>query len=156
MKTQVELEGPFKQDVAEVIHSAVKMLTHEQPQKSAHLINGYRRVDPRRGAEYILDMKLKASSGKDERRRVYMLRPFTKVESIQMTATTEQRGIHLVVPVLKGEIEKLEQFLKMYQRVCLQSGENVVLLIVFVNVRDDVDGGQLQDRFAEGKALITR
>lgn len=153
---QVKLEGAFKQDTEEVIHTATRMLTHEDPSKKAQLINGYRRVDPCRGAEYILDMQLATQEGVVERRRVHMLRPFTKVESIKMTATTEQRGVHLVLPVLKGQVEKLESFLKMYQKVCLQTGENVVLLTVFVNVRDDTDDSQTQDKFADGKAVIAR
>lgn len=153
---QVQLKGAYKQDTDEVIQTASRMLTHEQPDKKAHLINGYRRLDPCRGAEYILDMKLSSQDGPVERRRVHMLRPFTKVESIKMTATTEQRGVHLVLPVLKGQFDQLELFLKMYQKVCLQTGENVVLLTVFVNVRDDNDDGEGQDKFADGKALIAR
>lgn len=153
---QVQLKGAYKQDAEEVIQTASRMLTHEHPDKKASLINGYRRVDPCRGAEYILDMELTSQDGPPERRRVHMLRPFTKVESIKMSATTEQRGVHLVLPVLKGQLHQLEMFLKMYQRVCLQTGENVVLLTVFVNVREDNDEGQTQDKFAEGKALIAR
>jgi len=101
-------------------------------------------------------MELKSQNEQTERRRVHMLRPFTKVESIKMTATTEQRGVHLVLPVLKGQFQQLEMFLKMYKKVCLQTGENVVLLTVFVNVREDNDDSQAQDKFADGKALIAR
>lgn len=88
-------------------------------------------------------------------RRVHLLRPYTKVESIQMPTAVEQRGIHLVLPVKKDETNLLEEFLQMYQKVCLQTGENVVLLTVFINKRDGADEGTA-DKFTEGKALIAR
>lgn len=34
-------------------------------------------------------------------RRIRLLRPLTKVESLPMPAATEQKGIHLVLPVLR-------------------------------------------------------
>lgn len=88
-------------------------------------------------------------------RRVHLLRPYTKVESIQMPTAIEQRGIHLVLPVQKNQTKQLEEFLQMYQKICLQTGENVVLLTVFVNVREGSDENN-GDIFSEGKALIGR
>ena len=73
-----------------------------------------------------------------------------------MPTSVEQRGIHLVLPVLFNDTARLGEFLQMYQRVCLQTGQNLVLLTVFVNVRDAVEDQQVDDKFAEGKALITR
>ncbi|EDO44753.1 predicted protein, partial [Nematostella vectensis] len=153
---EVKLEGDYKKDVHEVVSTAYKMLSRESPHEKKWLINGYRRVDPRRGAEYILDIGLKGGDGNEEHRRVHMLRPFTKVESIQMVTATEQRGVHLVVPVGKDDTDRLEKFLQMYQRVCLQTGENVVLLTVFVNVRGSGEDGHAPEKFAEEKALIAR
>ena len=136
------------------------MLSREyEHKKLARLINGYRRVDPRRGAEYILDLELKdsrSSAASLQRRRVHLLRPYTKVESLQAPSVSDQRGIHVVLPVTREEVGLLEQFLQVYQRVCLQTGENVVLLIVFVNVRDGAEVKPAQEKFGEAKALITR
>ena len=58
---QVPLRGDYKRDVEDVKETAIKMLSREYSyaQKEFHLINGYRRVDPRRGAEYILDIGIK-------------------------------------------------------------------------------------------------
>ena len=89
-------------------------------------------------------------------RRVHLLRPYTKVESIHMPTAIEQRGIHLVLPVRKNETNLLEEFLQMYQKVCLQTGENVVLLTVFINVKDGSSDDATMDKFADGKALIAR
>ena len=73
-----------------------------------------------------------------------------------MPAAIEQRGIHLVLPVTREDSDKLDEFLQMYQKVCLQTGENVVLLTVFVNVRDGTNSKTGEDAFAGGKALIAR
>lgn len=64
---QVPLRGDYKRDVEDVKETAIKMLSREysNAQKEFRLINGYRRVDPRRGAEYILDIGIKnTGSGK--------------------------------------------------------------------------------------------
>ena len=62
-----------------------------------------------------------------------------------------------MLPVKKNEIKLMAEFLQMYQKVCLQTGENVVLLTVFINVKDHetADEGNA-DKFSDGKALITR
>ena len=65
---QVPLQGDYKRDVEDVKETAIKMLSREysNAQKEFRLINGYRRVDPRRGAEYILDIGIKnAGAEKD-------------------------------------------------------------------------------------------
>lgn len=159
---KVPLQGDYKKDVEDVKETAIKMLSREysSTERSFRMVNGYRRVDPRRGAEYILDIGIKMGSSKEQAeilRRVHLLRPYTKVESIQMPTAIEQRGIHLVLPVKKNEIKLMAEFLQMYQKVCLQTGENVVLLTVFINVKDHetADEGNA-DKFSDGKALITR
>lgn len=164
---KVPLRGDYKKDVEDVKETAIKMLTREysNANKEFRLLNGYRRVDPRRGAEYILDIGIKPgaadtkSNGKEQDmtiRRVHLLRPYTRVENILMPTAIEQRGVHLVLPVLRNDTTRLDEFLQMYQKVCLQTGENVVLLTVFVNVRDGTQEGNKEDIFAEGKALIAR
>lgn len=73
-----------------------------------------------------------------------------------MPTAIEQRGIHLVLPVTRQDLDNLDEFLQMYQRVCLQTGENVVLLTVFVNVRDGTNKNPREDPFESGKTLIAR
>ena len=75
-----------------------------------------------------------------------------------MPTATEQRGIHLVLPVTHKDTNRLGEFLHMYQRVCLQTGENVVLLTVFVNIRTGptADPTNQPDKFASSKEMIAR
>lgn len=65
---KVPLRGDYKRDVEDVKETAIKMLTREysNAQKEFHLINGYRRVDPRRGAEYILDIGIKKTASEQD------------------------------------------------------------------------------------------
>ena len=45
----------------------------------------------------------------------------------------------------------------MYKRVCLQTGENVVLLTVFINIRKAGDEEfAMEDPFKDAKNLIAR
>ena len=44
----------------------------------------------------------------------------------------------------------------MYKRICLQTGENVVLLTVFVNIRDEKFENEEAEPFEEFKILISR
>ena len=45
----------------------------------------------------------------------------------------------------------------MYKRVCLQTGENVVLLTVFINIRvGQFEGEEKEDPFIKSKNLIAR
>ena len=65
---QVPLRGDYKRDVEDVKETAIKMLSREysNAQNEFRLINGYRRVDPRRGAEYILDIGIKNSGSEKD------------------------------------------------------------------------------------------
>lgn len=56
----------------------------------------------------------------------------------------------------RGDIAYFEKFLQMYKRICLQTGENVVLLTVFVNIRDGKFVGEEKEPFIEFKNLISR
>ena len=74
------LRGDYKKDVEDVKETAIKMLSREYSnvEKDFRLINGYRRIDPRRGAEYILDIGIKAAAdNKQETIRYYSLLLFS-------------------------------------------------------------------------------
>lgn len=61
------MQGDYKKDVEDVKETAIKMLTREYSNvnKQFLLMNGYRRVDPRRGAEYILDIGIKPGAAEN-------------------------------------------------------------------------------------------
>lgn len=156
---EVILEDEYKEDIDEVYDTSVKMLQEEMGSKYKvfRLINGYRKFDMLRGTDYLLDIGLRTSeSSKEEvRKRVQLLRPLTILESVHMPHPTEQRGVYLVLPVKKDDGPRLERFLKMYQTNCLLTGENVLLLTVFVNIRDP--SAPTQDKpFSKTKDILKR
>ena len=63
---------------------------------------------------------------------------------------------YLNIEIFRGDIAYFEKFLQMYKRICLQTGENVVLLTVFVNIRDGKFEGEENEPFVEFKNLISR
>lgn len=149
----------YRNDVSEIFET-MKYVIHKEHAVSKQylkLVNGYRRLDPQRGAEYSFDVRKQISNtNKFDIIRMHVLRPFTKVEALTMPAATEQKGIHIVLPVLREDINRYETFLQMYKRVCLQTGENVVLLTVFINIRGGEFEGAESDQFVEPKRLIAR
>lgn len=62
------MKGDYKKDVDDVKETAKKMLSREynSAERSFRLINGYRRVDPRRGAEYILDIGIRKTASHEQ------------------------------------------------------------------------------------------
>lgn len=65
---QVLLRGDYKKDAEDVKETAIKMLSREysNAEHQFRMVNGYRRVDPRRGAEYILDIGIKTATGNEQ------------------------------------------------------------------------------------------
>lgn len=65
---QVPLRGDYKKDAEDVKETAIKMLSREysNAENQFRMVNGYRRVDPRRGAEYILDIGIKPATGNEQ------------------------------------------------------------------------------------------
>ena len=151
----------YEKDRTLIMDTVAKAMKRNTGSTDFRLLQGYRRVDPTRGAEYIVDVSTtngEATGGSHSSiRRFQLLRPFTKIEPLPMPAATEQKGIHLVLPVTKDEVHLYEKFLQMYKRVCLQTGENVVLLTVFINIRmGKFEGEEKDDPFLESKNLISR
>eukprot|EP00794_Sanderia_malayensis_P003811 gene3811-4339_t len=158
-----EIKDADKDDLNEVQETARSVLFKEfhndDDDDHIKLSTGYRRHDPSRGAEYILDYEISEKDLEEPiKRRLHFLRPFTRIEALTVPPATEQRGIHLVLPVLSNDIGLFERFLQMYKRVCLQTGENVVLLTVFINIKGNAedDNPTKEDPFKEAKAIIAR
>jgi hypothetical protein len=119
------------------------------------LENGYKRFDPQRGMEYMLDLKLKVTveSGSTEiSHRVDMLRPLSQVEIIPMPYVTEATKVNIILPVTVHEAEALSKFLAVYEKNCLATKENVLLTIIFVYGAEDAGKvHQKDDPFTEQK-----
>ncbi|XP_064804988.1 chondroitin sulfate glucuronyltransferase-like [Oncorhynchus masou masou] len=157
-----ELRGANWADVSAVLETAVKHLNeHYQPQlrfKKRRLLNGYRRFDPTRGMEYVLDLALEAFTQKGHSqviaKRVSLLRPLSTIEIIPMPYVTEATRVQVILPVSAREQDFVGNFLDIYAMNTLDTHDNVLLTFLFVYDPFDAQRVSQSDVFAGIKAMI--
>ncbi|GAB1603562.1 chondroitin sulfate synthase 2-like [Argonauta hians] len=150
------LTGVNKLDVDEVISTAKEKLAkkYHNRYKFSHLVNGYRRFDPYRGMEYIVDFSMVDNTDKKTvEKRIHMVRPLGHVEIIPMPYVTENTPVNLILPVSDEDKDGLGSFLDSYAQNCLDAGDNTELLIVFIYKNNS---HQLkEDKFYVLRSMIT-
>ena len=124
-------------------------LPHTQRLVFEKLDNGYHRVDPMRGSEYILDFVFRKNSDRSVRvkKRISILRPFH--DAIIPVDTPEQIPKVNFVVTLSGLSNRLEQFLANYEKNILQPGEDASLTIVLFNGPDAFKVHSEMDKYSK-------
>lgn len=150
------LKGADKQDIQEVVKVSVERLNEKYNNiyLYSRLVNGYRRFDPQRGMEYILDITLRDTSHNNQQveKRVQLVRPLGQVEIVPMPYVTETTRINLVLPVREEDKEGVGTFLDAYAHTCLDAQENSELLIIFIY--NFVPGPGQEDTFSVLKSMV--
>uniref|UniRef100_A0A8C6UFR6 Hexosyltransferase n=1 Tax=Neogobius melanostomus TaxID=47308 RepID=A0A8C6UFR6_9GOBI len=157
-----EIRGADHADVAAVLDIAVERLNERyQPQlrfQKRRLLNGYRRFDPTRGMEYMLDLALEAYTQKGHSqvivKRVNLLRPLSAVEIIPMPYVTEATRVQVILPVTAQDQDYVSNFLDMYVMNTLDTHDNVLLTFLFIYDPFDAQRVSQTDVFAGVKAMI--
>lgn len=157
-----EIRGADHADVAAVLEIAVERLNERyQPQlrfQKRRLLNGYRRFDPTRGMEYMLDLALEAYTQKGHSqvivKRVNLLRPLSAVEIIPMPYVTEATRVQVILPVTAQDQDYVSNFLDMYVMNTLDTHDNVLLTFLFIYDPFDAQRVSQTDVFAGIKAMI--
>lgn len=130
------LKGVNKMDVDEIISFSIQELNkrYNKRYSFSHLVNGYRRFDPFRGMEYILDLSMHDTHASNVavEKRVHLVRPLGQVEIIPMPYVTENTQVNLILPVSDEDKDEFGSFLDAYAHTCLDTGDNTNLLIIFV------------------------
>lgn len=157
-----ELRGIDRMDVTDVIDVAVGELNKKYMPilhlKKQQLINGYRRFDPIRGMEYILDLQLEVVNQKGHSRsitkRVHLVRPLSRIEIIPMPYVTEATRVHIIIPLTMQVRSYVEHFLQVFAANAFETSENAILTFLFIY--DPVEAQQVNqnDIFAGVKAQI--
>lgn len=158
-----ELRGIDRMDVVDVIDTAMGELNKKYMPvlhlKKQQLINGYRRFDPTRGMEYILDLQMEVVTQKGRSRsitkRVHLVRPLSNIEIIPMPYVTEATKVHIILPLTKEDTSQMKQFLELYAANALQKKENAMLTILFIYDLFQAQQVNQNDIFAEVKSAIT-
>ncbi|XP_055363731.1 chondroitin sulfate glucuronyltransferase isoform X2 [Betta splendens] len=157
-----EIKGADRTDVNAVLEIAVERLNKlYQPQlrfRKRRLLNGYRRFDPTRGMEYMLDLALEAYTQKGHSqviaKRVNLLRPLSAVEIIPMPYVTEATRVQVILPVTAQEQDYVSNFLDVYVMNTLDTHDNVLLTFLFIYDPFDAQRVSQTDVFAGIKAMI--
>ena len=100
------------------------------------LENGYHRVDPMRGSEFILDFVFRRQADRSTRirKRLSILRPFHETV-VPVDAPEGLPTVNFIV-VLSGLSHRLEHFMMQYERNVLQFSEDATLTIVLFETPD--------------------
>lgn len=157
-----EMRGADRADVSAVLEVAVERLNERyQPRlrfRKRRLLNGYRRFDPTRGMEYVLDLALEAYTQKGHSqviaKRVNLLRPLSAVEIIPMPYVTEATRVQVILPVTAQDQDYVGNFLDMYVMNTLDTHDNVLLTFLFIYDPFDAQRVSQSDVFAGIKAMI--
>ena len=130
---KMDLSGLYKQDIEQVLHHAVELLNAEENSKLqlVKLINGYRRFDPQRGIDYILDVNLvDKEKGIEYSRRLTIIKPLKIPQLVPINESLEPATIHLIVPLVHSNLTQFVKFMEIFERYCLKTKQDVTLLLI--------------------------
>ncbi|XP_054721269.1 chondroitin sulfate synthase 2-like [Uloborus diversus] len=119
------------------------------------LVNGYKRFDPTRGTEYMLDMIfLEDATGREILKRIAAVRPLNEVEIIPVPFVTEHTRVVLLVVIKANERNEALRFLEDYAKACIEKQDSTVMLLVFLYGPQDPGKGEKEDIFRPVKDLV--
>ncbi|GIY99687.1 chondroitin sulfate synthase 2 [Caerostris extrusa] len=152
-----ELKGLYKVEIQDLLKCTVQWMktTHNDKFIYQKLVNGYKRFDPTRGTEYILDMLfLEETSGQEILKRINAVRPLNEVEIVPVPFVTEHTRVVLLVIVKASERNEALRFLEDYAKACIEKQDSTVMLLVFLYGPQDPGKGEKEDVFGPVKDLV--
>uniref|UniRef100_A0A8C4WZM7 Hexosyltransferase n=1 Tax=Eptatretus burgeri TaxID=7764 RepID=A0A8C4WZM7_EPTBU len=157
-----ELHGVDRADVSDILETVLERFNRwYQPHLHFRLLalsSGYRRFDPTRGMEYMLDLSLEMSTQRGNKRvlskRVQLLRPLNTVEIVPMPYVTEGTRLHVLLPLTVHDRVHFPQFFQSFAANALDTHENLLLTLLFIYDPFDAQKVSQDDIFAEVKELI--
>ncbi|RZF45951.1 hypothetical protein LSTR_LSTR008328 [Laodelphax striatellus] len=148
------LTGAEKIDVQYVLNSSISHMEdkYEGLIHYKRLINGYRRFDPSRGMDYILDLAFKDNTnGKEVHKRVEICKPLGKVELLPIPYVTENTRVNFILPVDAAHKNEAVKFIQQYTKVCMEKKDKTFLMLVFLYDANVPGKGNSDDIFKEIK-----
>lgn len=132
--------GGIREEARYALTKAIYQVNQGLPQAQRYVFdkleNGYHRVDPMRGSEFILDFIFRKQSDRNARikRRLSILRPYHETV-VPMDSSEMLPTVNFLV-TLSGLSNRLEHFLAQYEKNVLQLGEDATLTIVLFESPD--------------------
>lgn len=152
-----ELKGLHKLEIQDLLKSTTHWarVAHNDRYIYQKLVNGYKRFDPTRGTEYILDMLfLEETTGREVLKRIEAVRPLNEVEIVPVPFVTEHTRVVLLVTVKASERNEALKFLEDYAKACIEKQDSTVMLLVFLYGPQDPGKGEKEDVFGPIKDLV--
>ena len=132
--------GGVREEARYALTKAIYLANQGVPQSQRYVFdkleNGYHRVDPMRGSEFILDFVFRRQADRSTRirKRLSILRPFH--ETVVPVEVPEGLPTVNFVVVLSGLSHRLEHFMMQYEHNVLQFNEDATLTIVLFETPD--------------------
>lgn len=153
-----EISGADKLDIADIKKMCQEYLNKKYGSKyhMKKIINGYRRMDPSRGMEYVVDILLleRGRKGIVLVKRFYLVRPLGKVELVPMPYVTESMMVNIILPLKPEDASLFDSFITTYASTCLQNREDVRLIVALLYSSPNKSAGNTKDPFAKAKTMI--
>lgn len=131
------LLGSRKMEVDFVMRYAIRSLSEKYSNriKFVKLINGFWKIDPTRGVDYILDLLFISNYGAELIKSVELCRPLGRVEILPVPYVTENSRIHMITIVDENKKFEALKFLDQYEQTCLQKKDKVSLMMVSNSIK---------------------
>ncbi|CAB0020638.1 unnamed protein product [Nesidiocoris tenuis] len=148
-----KLFGATKADILDIIDRTASWANQKYPDLVyQQLMYGYRRFDPSRGIDYLLEMAFTDNSGCTVRKRDYgriliqifdfafsrsfeVCKELGKAEMLPMPYVTETGRVHILLPVFASDYAAANNFMTKYAESCSQVDLTFLILV------PRVDGG---------------
>ena len=125
----------------------------KEPVSFVRLENGFRRVNPAQGLEYVLDFVVKNREKTWLRQRTAFTLPFSD-QSVAVTGRQGSRTAHVhFLTTISGVASRLPDFLDMFYENLLSKGEDVSLTIVLFDGPDAEEVKTLVENFRDAKSV---
>lgn len=121
-----------KIEITEIVSQTAALISSQRKSrwKVSNLHNGYRRLDPARGMEYVIDVDIvPAEKSTAERHRIQLIRPFGFMRILTDGTVDEERMINFIIAV-PGATAEYYRFLANFEDVFMQNEQHCYLLIV--------------------------
>lgn len=129
------LRGSDRLDIGNVVEYTKAYMKAKYPENYHFnaLLNGYRKIDLTRGADYLLDFEFCDSDSKTcSTKRVNVFRGLSKMEFMNVPYVTENVIVTLVIPILPKHRGSLQNFFVYFAKVLSKNGGNLRVVFVFI------------------------
>lgn len=150
------LSDAEKSDVLYVLSKAISFMEEKYDGQLLYkrLVNGYRKFDPSRGMDYILDLAFRDNTnGKEVHKRIELCKPLGKVELLPIPYVTENTRVNLILPIHASERKAALNFIQQYTKVCMEKKDKTFLLLVFFYDPDAPGKGKSDDIYKDIKDI---